>query len=169
MTEPTAASPLRVESPRSWPAYSVLIALLLATFVLLWPTVSTLIEEWEDTNNLTYTHGYLIALVSAWLLWRARPLAADVPVTPEPRVLVVIAALSFVWLLSYRAGIEIAHQLLLPVLGWGVVYAAFGWHVARRCASPGSRRVPGLQNVLVSAETASTPKRSSAGSGVSPP
>lgn len=134
MSEPAAASPMRVESQRSWTAYSALIALLLATFVLLWPTVSTLIEEWEDTNNLTYTHGYLIALVSAWLLWRARPLAENVSVRPEPRMLVPIAALSFAWLLGYRAGLEIAHQLLLPMLGWCVVFAVFGWQVARRCA-----------------------------------
>lgn len=133
MSEPAAVSPLTMESQRTWPAHSALIALLIATAVMLWPTVSTLVKEWEDTENLTYTHGYLIVLVSAWLLWRARPLAQDVLVKREPRMLLGIAALSMVWLLGYRSNIEIAHQLLLPLIGWCVVYAAFGWHVARRC------------------------------------
>lgn len=133
MTEPAAASPLGMVLPRSWSLPSAFVALLLATAVLLWPTVSTLVNEWEDTENLTYTHGYLIALVSAWLLWRGRPLAQAVPIKPESRMLVGIALLSFVWLLAYRSNIKIAHQLLLPLLGWCVVYAGFGWHVARRC------------------------------------
>jgi exosortase A len=115
-----------------WWLPTALILLLGATAALLWPSIASLIVQWEDTDSLTYTHGYLIALIGAWLLWRAKPVAANV-VGPNPRALPVLAALSFLWLLAYRSGIEIGHQMLLPLLAWVAVYAALGREVARRC------------------------------------
>jgi exosortase A len=134
MTEPAAALRYAVKSQRTWWAPGALIAVLAGAVAMLWPTIGSLRAEWEDTNNLTYTHGYLIALISAWLLWRARPLSANIRVASEPRMLPVLAVLSFAWLLGYRANIVIAHQVLLPLIGWSAIYAAFGWPVARRCA-----------------------------------
>lgn len=119
--------------PRWWLPIA-LILLLGVTVAALWPTVASLIAQWEDTDSLTYTHGYLIVLISAWLLWRAKPVSASVAIGSNPRLLPALAALSFLWLLAYRSGIEIGHQLLLPVLAFTAIYAAFGREVARRCA-----------------------------------
>jgi hypothetical protein len=37
---------------------------------LFWPTLYSMIEIWDRSE--TYTHGYLIFPISAWLIWRMR-------------------------------------------------------------------------------------------------
>lgn len=133
MSQPAARVSPALDLQRRWWLPAALILLLAVTAALLWPTVASLIVQWEDTGSLTYTHGYLIALISAWLLWRAKPIAAEVSVQPDLRMLPVLAVLSFLWLLAYRSGIEIGHQMLLPLLAWAAVYAALGREVALRC------------------------------------
>jgi exosortase A len=131
--EPAARSSPAFEVQRRWWLPAALILLLGVIAALLWPTIASLVAQWENTDSLTYTHGYLIVLISAWLLWRAKPVAASVSISPNLRALPVLVVLSLLWLLAYRSGIEIGHQMLLPLLAWTAVYAALGREVAQRC------------------------------------
>ena len=108
------------------------MALLVLGFLLFWPTTASLIEQWEDTVRRSYTHGYLIVVMSVWLLWRNRAQWSQIEIRPSVVACVGGIAASVVWLIAYRAGIRIAHQALLPALVFGAFIAAYGFQAARR-------------------------------------
>jgi len=60
-------------------SFVLVCAVLVATVAAFWPTVASLVVHWEDTVSLSYTHGYAIVAVCAWLLWRARGRIAALP------------------------------------------------------------------------------------------
>jgi exosortase A len=106
------------------------LGIFVAAFVILWPTTVSLMERWNDTDGKTYTHGYLIVLISAWLMWRDRDRVQAAAASPFTPALLAVAATSCVWLLSLRSGIQTGHQVLLPVLIWLAVAGALGWRAA---------------------------------------
>ncbi len=108
------------------------MALLVLGFLLFWPTTLSLIEQWEDTIRRSYTHGYLIVVMSLWLVWRNRSDWSQVEIRPSVLACVGVLAASVVWLIAYRAGIRIAHQALLPAMIFGAFIAAYGFQAARR-------------------------------------
>ena len=113
----------------------VVLAIVLVVSLLLWPTVASLHEEWTDTANLTFVHGYLIVAISMALLLRALS-SDDASGAPEWRALPILLALSLCWLIAERAGIEIAHQVLWPVIMLTAVCAAIGVRSGMRCWFP---------------------------------
>lgn len=117
-------------------SFILVCAVLAATVAALWPTVASLVVYWEDTDNLTYTHGYAIVAVCAWLLWRARGRIAALPPRPWWPAVPAIAAAGVPWYLSTASGIQIGHQMLLPPLMIGAVAAVGGLAMARACAFP---------------------------------
>ena len=96
----------------------------------LWPTAHSLATEWVNTSHLTYTHGYLIAAISAGLLVHAARRRAGVP-EPDARIALAIPLVGLVWLVCLRAGIQTGHQLLFPLLLFLTVAAAVGARHAR--------------------------------------
>ena len=112
------------------------IALVVLGFVLFWPTTLSLVEQWEDTVRRTYTHGYLIVALTLWLLWRNRSSWARVELRPSVLAFVAVVAASIVWLITYRAGVRIAHQALLPLMIFGAFTACYGCAAARRNLLP---------------------------------
>lgn len=112
------------------------IALVVLGFVLFWPTTLSLIEQWEDTVRRTYTHGYVIVALSLWLLWRNRSSWAQLELRPSVLAFVGVVAASIVWLITYRAGVRIAHQALLPAMIFGAFTACYGYAAARRNLLP---------------------------------
>lgn len=112
------------------------VVVIAATVAAYWPTVNSLLELWNNYDNLTYTHGYLIALISAWLLWRAREHIAARVHGISFIGLAALAAGGAVWLFGYLGGIEVAHQAMLPVLLLAAVAAFGGLRAARACVLP---------------------------------
>lgn len=102
----------------------------------LWPSLRSLVGYWEDTDNLTYTHGFLIAAVCLWLLWRNRRTLDAAPLRPWWSAVPAILALSATWYLAWIAGIEVGHQLLVPMLLLAAVAGALGLAAARAAAFP---------------------------------
>lgn len=106
------------------------LSIFAGAFIVLWPTTESLIGRWNDTDGKTYTHGYLIVLISAWLLWRDRHRFSAVTVRWFWPALLAVIATGCVWLLSLRSGIQTGHQVLLPVLIWFAIAGALGWRAA---------------------------------------
>jgi exosortase A len=113
-----------------WPLGLFKVGLFAVVFAALWPTTRSLLGLWEDAELTTYTHGYLIALISAWLLWRSG--SHDEDLRPSIVACVPLAVMSVVWLVAVRAGIQSVHQVLLPAMLWLAIYAALGARQARR-------------------------------------
>jgi len=108
------------------------IALLLGTFVALWPTTLSLAVRWADTVNRAYTHGILVVVLCCFLIWHQRAALEKTALRPSWVGCVSGLALGIVWLILLRAGIQIGHQALLPLIAFCAVWAAFGAS-AMRC------------------------------------
>jgi len=114
-------------------ARPVLAILLLAgTFVVLWPTTQSFIVRWTDTVNRAYTHGALVVALCSFLIWHQRDALARVALRPSWVGCVSGLALGLAWLILLRAGVQIGHQALLPLIAFCAVWAAFG-APAMRC------------------------------------
>src|SRR5690606_28936990 len=97
------------------------------------------VERWDDSVDTTYSHGYLIIAVSAWLLWRGRE--GLVPSAPRPWTQLLadcalLLMLCMLWLVSHRAAIGIAGMLLLPAMLWACIRAGLGRPAAEHAAFP---------------------------------
>jgi exosortase len=108
------------------------IAILLGTFVALWPTTLSLAVRWTDTVNRAYTHGALVVALCCFLIWHQRDALARVVLRPSWIALVPGLALGVAWLILLRAGIQVGHQALLPLIAFCAIWAAFG-RAAMRC------------------------------------
>ena len=73
---------------------ALVISLWLAVAVVYWPSTRALARLWLNTAEETYTHGYLILLISLWLTFRERRRLAEIPVTPVPGALIALLVLS---------------------------------------------------------------------------
>ncbi len=107
------------------------IVILLGTFVALWPSTAALTVRWADTVSRAYTHGSLILLLACVLLWRRRASAAALPAQPSWPAAAATAILGLLWLVMYRAGIEIGHLALLPLIVAGTIATVFGSAILR--------------------------------------
>jgi exosortase A len=115
---------------RPWLLLSMQFLLVLAGFALLWPTTHSLLLEWENTEKTTYTHGYLIVLISFWLLLRDRGQLGLHKVSPSIPACILLAGASLAWLVALRSGIQIGEHLLLPAMMWLALWGAMGKRVA---------------------------------------
>ncbi len=135
VAEPEATvrtAPASIGARGSWLAPACFAGIVLAVGVLYWPSTSSLVHEWLYVETSSYGHGPFIILVALWLGIRAiRGEAA--PVAPEARALpwgFALLLVSFLWLLSLRSGIQVAHQLLLPVIVWLTLRLLLGKRIA---------------------------------------
>ncbi len=107
--------------------------LLAAAGLLVWiylPVVASMVQNWWRDPN--YSHGFLVPLVSGYLIWRQRQILARLVAGPNPWGLVVIALGLLVWLVGQQAHEFFLRRVsLIPVL-WGLCLLRWGWPVARR-------------------------------------
>lgn len=107
-----------------------------AVALLYWPSAVALHRLWTDWPAETYTHGYLVLLLSLWLLVHERERLAATPVRAEPLALIPLALISVAWVWSWRAAIQELQLLLLPLILYAALFAAFGRRIARAVAFP---------------------------------
>jgi EpsI family protein len=129
------AAPSRVDR-RAWIAPGVAAGAILLTALLYWPSTRSLLREWLETEASAYNHGSLVFLLVLWLAIRA--LRGRTPDAGARRAwpLLLLAGASFVWLIAFRSGIQVAHQALLPVIIALMLWALLGMRVARHAAVP---------------------------------
>jgi EpsI family protein len=123
---------------QSWFAPVVLAGIVLATGALYWPSTQSLLNEWFEVPNSAYRHGPLLVLIALWLAIRAVR-AAAAPAAPDARPwlwLALLALVSGAWLVAFRAGIQVMHQALLPMLVWLAVRLVLGRRIALLSAVP---------------------------------
>jgi exosortase A len=122
-------------------------------------SVVALHRLWTDWDLTTLAHGYLVAGVSAWLLWRNTHRIPPQQWQPDLRALPVLFVLALGWLFSTLAGLQSIELLLLPPLFAMAIHLSFGGAVSRRStfavaylwfAMPGwDELAPGLQWITV--------------------
>ena len=111
--------------------------LWVAVALLYWPSAVALNALWTNpSQEEPFTHGYLVLAIALWLIYRDRKRLAAAPIRPAPLALIALALLSALWVWAWRAVIQEAHLMLLPLLLFAAIVAAFGWRVARVLAFP---------------------------------
>lgn len=99
--------------PRHW--QKPLFGLLLATLVCIaafWETWGSIVAIWLRTE--TFTHGFLVAPISLWLVWTRRQQYRDLQPTASLLGLLAMAVFGFVWLTA-----DLTHVLVIQQ--WAVV------------------------------------------------
>lgn len=99
--------------PRHW--QKPLLGLLLATLAcitIFWETWSSIVAIWSRSD--TFTHGFLVAPISLWLIWTRRNQYRQLRATVSPLGLFGMACFGFVWLTA-----DLVHVLV--VQQWAVV------------------------------------------------
>ena len=100
---------------------------LLLLGIVFWPTVHSMIEVWDRSE--TFTHGYLVFPISAWLVWRQRDVLAQIRPRPDLRGLLLLAAAGAGWLLADAGSVNVAAQyafvVMLIAAVWSLLGAAF--------------------------------------------
>lgn len=136
------------------------IALTLAGFFCLVPkfawankatTLQWLKDSWNE-ENLSYEHGWLVAGVMCWFLYKAWPAVKAAPVQSGRAGLVWIALGIFFWIGGFRAIQPRAAVLALPALIMGTLHFTRGWKAARHWFFPLSMfcfmiPVPGIEQM----------------------
>jgi exosortase len=105
---------------------------LLIVVAACWPTSLALHERWTDWEDTTYTHGWLIAAVTLFLLWRNREAIRETFPRLSPLALALLFIAGLFWALCVRAGLGFLEWLMFPLLLWLGVWAAAGIAAARR-------------------------------------
>jgi len=104
-----------------WPLFALAAALALLVY---WRTALSLPQRWD--NDPTYSHGFLVAAVSAWMIWRAWRRGELENTNPSNFALLPLALAGIVWLLARGASILLLEQLALPAILLGAAWAMFG-------------------------------------------
>src|SRR3982751_5037137 len=84
---------------RAWLVASAALAFTLAWIVFgYWRTGASMVAIWARSD--TFAHGFLVAPISAWLIWRARASLLEVAPQPSWWVLAPLAGAGAGWLLG---------------------------------------------------------------------
>ncbi len=110
--------------------------LLLLTLFLYQQTFSYLIGIWNQLEMGDYAHGYLVLLISVYLVYDQRSqLKQLVPNTEYVAIIILIPA-ALLWMAAALVNVEVVQSLALLVLIMAIVWASFGSQVSRVLAFP---------------------------------
>lgn len=118
--------------PKAFLAFGASAVVLLGLFS---DTTRSLVDQWWSVA--TYSHGFLIIPVCAYLVWRERARVRNA--APRPALvagLVAMAAMSIAWLLGDCANVLIVQQAALIGMVQALGLTIFGWPIVRRFAAP---------------------------------
>ncbi len=104
----------------------VVLAGLLGAFA---ETAWSMVDKWWSVG--TYGHGFLIAPVSGYLIWRRRALLAAITPSPCFWGLPLMAVIGLGWLLGDIAGVMVVKQAALVAWICAVALTVLGWQVIR--------------------------------------
>jgi exosortase A len=111
------------EAPRLKGAVLVAILTVAAILVIYYETTRSMIAIWDRSE--TFAHCFVIAPISAWLIWRQRKQLTTVESRPNPWALIALVCLGFGWLLATLAHVLVFQQYFLvamiPVAVWSVL------------------------------------------------
>ncbi len=116
--------------------FLALCAPVFAVILLCWPTVLGMVTLWNDTEARGLTHGWLIALVTGWLMWQLARDLSSLRLSPYWTAIPVLLVSSLAWLVLFRTSIQVGQILLLPLMMWLSVTAVYGTTIARRSFFP---------------------------------
>jgi exosortase A len=115
-------------------ALLVLGVALVLEIVGFWPTAATMVSIWE--HSTTFTHGFTVVPIVAWLIYRQRGVLRTCAPMPAPVVLPAIALAGLVWLVGeFTSANAVAQSAFVGMLILTVV-AVLGLEIGRMIMFP---------------------------------
>jgi exosortase A len=97
-----------------------------------WQTLASIVAIWIRSE--TYTHGFLIPLISGYLIWRRRDMVAALAPRVQWLGLAALALLALAWLAAEAAEVLFVRQLavvaMLPATVWTLLGTRVAWALA---------------------------------------
>lgn len=115
-------------------ALLLLMVVLLAILGLYSRTAAGMVSIWERSE--TYTHGFVVPLITLWLIWRIRYDLLEQQPRPSRSAWLLLAITAAVWLVGDLVAVNVVTQFALVLLIILAVPAVLGWKIARRMAFP---------------------------------
>lgn len=110
-----------------------LVALLALTLVFA-DTVAGMTATW--IGSATYGHGFLIPIISAYLVWRDRDRLASLEPKPALIAILPLAGLSLIWFVANLVDIALIEQFAFAGMLQMATLAILGWRVCRAIVFP---------------------------------
>jgi exosortase A len=132
---PSMLDPRASATRRAWLVASA--ALLFAFACILvgyWRTAAAIVGIWARSD--TFAHGFLVAPISAWLVWRARASLLELAPQPSWWVLLPLAGAGAGWLVGELGTVNAVSQFAFVAMLVLAVPAVIGTRAARRIAFP---------------------------------
>jgi exosortase A len=125
----------RTTLPQAWrtPLLALAVAIAMAC-VAFFPTAASMVETW--LNSATFTHGFAVAPIALWLIWRQREHLRALTPRPSPIVLLLIAVCGAIWLFGEFGAVNVVTQLAFVSILVLTVPTVLGIEVARTIAFP---------------------------------
>lgn len=111
-----------------------LVVLLLVILALYAHTLTGMVSIWSRSD--TYAHGFVVPVISLWLIWRIRHSLAALQPRASWLAWVVLLGAAGLWLAGDLVAVNAATQLALVMLLVLAVPAVLGWQVAWAMAFP---------------------------------
>lgn len=108
--------------------------LWLSILVLYEQTAFSMVAIWARSN--AYSHGFVVPLITLWLLWRIRHSLAVLQPRPSRSVGLLMLGAAGLWLAGDLVAVNVATQFALVALLVLSVPAVLGWEVASLMAFP---------------------------------
>lgn len=116
------------------PLLAALVVWALACGLLFFDTVLSMVVIWQRSQ--TFAHGFLIAPISLWLVWRQRDQLATAVASPQPLALSLVLGGGMVWLLAHSVDVQVIQQLAFVAVLVSGFWVILGTRLAARVAFP---------------------------------
>lgn len=111
------------------------LSLLVSALILLyWQSFAYWIHTW--VNNFDYMFGFIMPLLSFYIIWKRRDLFEFVPVKPSKSGLLIIIVGILLYVGGQAAYINVAQQVSFFIIIPGIILHYFGFHMLRLLSIP---------------------------------
>lgn len=107
---------------------------ILSVIIAFWPTYAAIVEIWWRSE--TFTHGFIILPIVAYLVWQKRNVLLTLIPCPGPIALVFVFGTTLLWLLAHAADIAVAQHVAVVALIPGLIWVTMGTQVVRAITFP---------------------------------
>jgi len=128
--KPVVSAALTTKRWLEWRMPALLVvALIVAVFALFWQTTWSMVSIWMRSE--TFTHGFLILPISAYLIWQRREDLLRCTPAPNWWGIPVMIVIGLGWLIAHSASVLVIEQLAMVAMVPTVVWALLGWQTTR--------------------------------------
>lgn len=125
------------QTQRNWHLAGLVLALLLLlTMVLYQQTLLHLISVWDQLRTGEYAHGYLVLLISVYLIFSSRRRLAVLMPYSNYWALLAVLAVSLLWAVGGLVDVEVVQAAALLLLVLAIVWVVLGNQVTAQLIFP---------------------------------